>query len=78
MSRAFHITSAADLGPRLVELRVKKGMSQRAVALAPAVRINPNSLRLWELGHTMPCTNSLNKLLAFYGVTATIGMEVPS
>ena len=76
MSKTFHITDASTLGPRLVQLRVAKGMSQRAVALT--VKITPNSLRLWELGDAMPCTNSLNKLLAFYGVTATIGMEVPS
>lgn len=66
-----HITGKEQVGPLLVALRERSGLTSRAVAKAAGV---PQSLlSQWETGHHCPNVASLSKILQFYGVTATIG-----
>ncbi len=73
MGETFHVTDAASLGVKLVQLRTQRGLTQRGAARDGS--LNPGSLRVWELGLSLPSVPRLAVLGRFYGVTFTVGVD---
>ena len=58
---------AADLGPRIAQLRLDLGFSQEA--LASELCVSRQAVSRWECGETLPDTENLIALAELFGVT---------
>lgn len=56
-----------DLSKRLMELRMKNGLTQGQVA--DAVGVSRQSISKWELGEAAPGAEKMKKLSEFYGLS---------
>ena len=56
-----------DLSKRLMELRMKNGLTQGQVA--DAVGVSRQSISKWELGEAVPGTEKMKKLGELYGLS---------
>lgn len=56
-----------DLSKRLMELRMKNGLTQGQVA--DAVGVSRQSISKWELGEALPGTEKMKKLGELYGLS---------
>ena len=70
-----HIYGRASLGLILKQAREAKFLSVRQVAKATG--LSAGSIGSWEKGRSYPWLSSLLKLMDFYGITTTIGVEPP-
>lgn len=69
----MHIGDKAALGRWLVSLRQAKGQSARYAA--QKAKVSLSSLLSWERGATFPSIYNLIKMLRYYGVSATFGVD---
>ena len=64
-----------DLSKRLMELRMKNGLTQGQVA--DAVGVSRQSISKWELGEAAPGAEKMKKLSEFYGLSVDLLSDDP-